>query len=511
MTGIFPSGILQKKRNTFMRSISLGATIALLSQNFAWAVCSNGQPLPADGFVIGRDAIVATAANWSPNVFTASAGSVFVPDTSVNEHNSLAEPLTGGGHNWVFDQGSTLCKETDVGVPNGATTGWAIPPNTATDCVVLPIIKGGRVTILGDIPYQGQTVTPTCDPTKLSTNGSNPANTYFNQLGCSLAAIKVNGGSPTNIPATDPQHATTFLFVAGIKGGLFSIPLNNVPTVVSGTDAGKINGPQGYYSDIPEGQKLTNVAVSPDGMFAVATSIRRAQYVFACLNPLGDPGDPSQPITAATLQTFGNSAITSQVKCMQSGNNNLAVDLTTAFGPDNQPYFGGQGIVNSYGGGNPGGSFPTSWPQCLFNGAGLPAPTSFAVLMSNLKTVFNTHSSNHCGNAQPNFGFGSALVTQPQAIIPHTAANGDTYMYTGPLGGTVVQFKLTKYPVTGVTNYKFRTMLTGVSLTTGLGVADDLTWPGGNGQGSLMVFTNPTAVGLEGPALTRLPLCEDMN
>ncbi len=31
-------------------------------------------------------------------------------------------------------------------------------------------------------------------------------------------------------------------------------------------------------------------------MFAMATSIRRAQFVYACLNPLGDPGDPSQPI-----------------------------------------------------------------------------------------------------------------------------------------------------------------------------------------------------------------------
>ncbi len=40
---------------------------------------------------------------------------------------------------------------------------------------------------------------------------------------------------------------------------------------------------------------------------------------------------------------------------MQIGNNNLAVDLATAFGPDNQPYFGGQRIVTSFDG-QPGGS-----------------------------------------------------------------------------------------------------------------------------------------------------------
>jgi hypothetical protein len=504
MTKTFPSGILQAKKNAYTRTVALAAIVTLLGQNFAWAVCSNGQQLPAGGFVVGRDAVVSTAANWSPNVFTGTAGSIFVPDLSVNEQNSAAAPLTNGGHNWVFDQGSTLCKETDVGTANGPTTGWSIPPNTATDCVVLPIIKGGRVTNLGDIPYQGQTVTPTCTTALLGTSN----NTYFNQLGCTIAASRTIGSTPVD---TDARTATTFLFVAGIKGGLFSIPLDNVANPIAGSTAGKTVGPQNYYSDIPEGQKLTNAAVSPDGMFAMATSIRRAQFVYACLNPLGDPGDPSQPITQATVSAWANSAITSQVKCMQSGNNNLSVDLTTAFGPDNQPYFGGQRIVNSYNN-RPGGSVTTAWPQCLFNGAGLGAATTFAQLMNNLKVVFNNHSANHCGNAQPNFGFSSALVTQPQALIPHVAANGDLYMYTGPLGGTVVQFKVTK-DINGVSQYAFRTYLTGVSLTTGLGVADDLTFPNNVGAtgGSLMIFTDPSAVGLAGQeVVTRLPLCEDM-
>jgi hypothetical protein len=87
------------------------------------------------------------------------------------------------------------------------------------------------------------------------------------------------------------------------------------------------------------------------------------------------------------------------------------------------------------------------------------------------------------------------------------------YMYAGPLGGTIVQFKLTKNPLSGVTEYTFRTILTGVSLTTGLGVADDLIYssPGSTGDGSLMIFTDPSAVGLAGQeVVTRLPLCEDM-
>jgi hypothetical protein len=469
---------------------ALLASVAALSlgQN-AWAVCSDGTTLPNDGFVVGRDPQVLTAANWSANVFTAAAGSVFIPDSSVNELNNPALPLTGGGHNWVFDQGSTLCKETDVGAGGAVATGWTIPPNTATDCVILPIIKGGRVTNLGDIPFQGQAITPTCDPAKLSTAGSpNPLNTKLNQLGCAISHLK----------PTTPQTATSFLFVAGIKGGLFNIAMNNVGSIRVGGDAGKINGPQSYYSDIPEGQKLTNAAVSPDGQFAMATSIRRAQGVFACLNPLGDPGDITQPVNPNFFVPPASS-----VKCMTVGNNALAVDLTTAFGPDNQPYFGGQRIVNSFDsqpGSNPvNNPVPSAWPQCIFQGVGGLAGT----VAQNLATVFNQHSAGHCGNAQPNFGFGSALVTQPSALIPHVAANGDLYMYTGPLGGTVDQFKLTVDPISGLTNYAFRTYLTGISLTSGLGVADDLK--------SLMVFTDPSTVGLAGQGVvTKLPLCEDM-
>ena len=467
------------------------AALSLGAQN-AMAICSDGSTIPNDGFLVGRDPQVLTAANWSANVFTAPAGSIFVPDTSVNELNDPTKPLTGGGHNWVFDQGSTLCKETDVGAGGAVATGWTIPPNTATDCVLLPIIKGGKVTNLGDIPLQGQAVTPTCDPTLLSTAAlPNPNNTYFNQLGCSIS----------HGVAIDAQHATTFLFVAGIKGGLFNVALNNVGSPRVGGDAGKINGPQNYYSDIPEGQKLTNAAVSPDGMFAMVTSIRRAQFVYACLNPLGDPGDPTKSISKTFFVPPASS-----VKCMVVGSNNLSTDLTTAFGPDNQPYFGGQRIVNSFDS-QPRSSFkvnpvPSAWPQCTFNGFG-GTFNNAKQLAASLAAVFNAHSANHCGNAQPNFGFGSALVTQPSAIISHVAPDGSGYMYTGPVGGTVDQFKVTIDPISGLSNYAFRTYLSGISLSTGLGVAEDLQ--------SLMVYTDPSSVGLAGQGVvTKLPLCEDM-
>ncbi len=65
-----------------------------------------------------------------------------------------------------------------------------------------------------------------------------------------------------------------------------------------------------------------------------------------------------------------------------------------------------------------------------------------------------------------------------------------------------MQFKVTK-DATGLSHYSSRAYETGLSATTGLGVADDLK--------SLMVYTDPSAVGLAGQeVVTKLPLCEDM-
>jgi hypothetical protein len=460
------------------RLAAVTTAFMFLGQNFAWAVCVDGSTFPPGGFVFPQP----PTANWSPGLFTAPGGSIFVPDDSVFEHNNPAEPLTGGGHNWVFDQSSALCKAIDVGPAGGKPTGWNVPSFVVSDCIVLPTpgpIVGGAP----DIPYQGEAITPSCNPALLSQPGApNPANTRLNQLGCAIS----------HGVATTPQSATTYMFVAGSRSGLFAVPLVNVPNPVVGGDAGKAVDPAyafGSYSDIPAGQKLTNAAVSPDGMFAMATSIRRLQPVFACLSPLGDPGDPSLPIDP-------NFVIPppSQVKCMAVGNNALLVDLTTAFGPDVQPYFGGARTVNSFNP-DPGGPSPTAWPQCTFNGFPFPTPPP-PTLMGKLQAVFNAHSANHCLNAVANVGFTG--VIQPEAIISH-----GSYMYAGPIGGAVLQFKVTVDPVSGLSQYAHRTYLSGGTLTTGLGVADDLQ--------SLMTFTDPSSIGAAGRAvIIKAPLCEDM-
>jgi hypothetical protein len=428
--------------------------MSIFTQNAAWAVCADGKTvLPAGGFVIGVAPAPSVASNWSPGTFTGTLGSVFVPDTS-----------TATGHNWVFDQGATLCRMINAGSPT-ASTGWIMPPTTNLGvCIGLPIIKGGKIAGEGDVPGQGDAITPTCNPAILAS----PANTYFNQLGCSIS----------HGVATTPATATSFLFVAGSQGGLFSVPLKN-PNATAGKGAPAGIDLSHYYSAIPEGQKLTNATVSPDGQIAIATSDARSTAVFACLNPLGDPGDPTKPINPTFAVPSAGT-----VKCMSVGSNGLVKDLTTQFGPDGQPYFGGQRTMNSFGS-DPGGTAKTAWPQCIFANS------------TSLAAAFASKSGNGCGIATANFAFVSAL--QPSTVIHH-----GQYMYVGPqAAGSITQIKVTTNPISGVSTYKSRTYLSGVPVTTGLGVADDLK--------SLMVYTDPSAAGVAAAeVVTKLPLCEDM-
>jgi hypothetical protein len=170
---------------------------------------------------------------------------------------------------------------------------------------------------------------------------------------------------------------------------------------------------------------------------------------------------------------------------MSAGSNGLIADLTTQFGPDNQPYFGGQRSVDSFDS-TPGGAAVTAWPQCITHGTPFTTAQAFAA-----------KSGGHCGTAQSNTGFFS--VIQPSTVIRH-----GQYMYTGPqIGGSVMQFKVTVNPISGLSTYRFRNYMTGLAVTTGLGVAEDLK--------SLMVFADPSAVGTAAAeVVTRLPLCEDM-
>jgi hypothetical protein len=372
----------------------------------------------------------------------------------------------------------------------------------------LPVITGSSgnppvpiVRSFSDIPGQGDAITPTCDPTQYV--GGNPlvgpalpTNTYFNHLGCSISR-----GA-----ATTPQTAVTYLFLVGTNGGMFKLPLGNVNPAVGG-EAGKVVQGLDWFGNIPLGQKLTSATVSPDGMFALATSANRLPTVFACLNPLGDPtgtnpvtGVQSFPITGP-INPFFAQPPANTVPCMQVGNNGLAVDAATSFGPDSQPYFGGNPSVTSFDM-TPGGSAATAWPQCIFNGFGFPNPAP-TTLMGKLAEVFNARSANHCGTAQFNSGFVAASIAQPAAIIRH-----GQYMYATttatflgqPPGATLVQFKVAVDPASGFSRYTIRGYATGLpSFVTGLGVADDLK--------SLMIYGQTN--GLDFVNL-KLPLCEDL-
>jgi len=184
----------------------------------------------------------------------------------------------------------------------------------------------------------------------------------------------------------------------------------------------------------------------------VATSNKKQQSVYACLNPLGDPGDPAKPINLNFVVPPAGS-----VQCMQVGNNNLAIDQITAFGPDNQPYFAGQhaagSMVNGFGT-TPGGAAKSAWPNCIWQNNG----------STSLADAFAHKRANGCGNAQPNTAFPTAQFGQPNALISH-----GSYMYSGAVSGSVVQIKTTVDPKSGLSQYSSRTYLTGNVDVTGLG------------------------------------------
>ena len=77
------------------RLTSVAIATTFLTQNFAWAVCSDGTTFPPrnQGFVNTTLGTVAPSLqNMSPNIFTATAGSVFVPDNSAFENNDPTRP-----------------------------------------------------------------------------------------------------------------------------------------------------------------------------------------------------------------------------------------------------------------------------------------------------------------------------------------------------------------------------------------------------------------------------------
>jgi hypothetical protein len=562
----------------------------------------------------------------SPNVFTATAGSVFVPDNSSFENNdptnvgTVALNGTGiqglpavavGGHNWEFDQGSTTCKATSgtfgnpptpVAAPGQAPSGWAIPPNTTTDCFVLPVAKFQTVTIVtntatgqvthststgsncqgtpgiftnagtlvtqivcsvtfsnfGVVPLTNQAIVTTCDPTLLPTQALTPVpgNTLLNQLGCSISQLDLGV-----ITARDQTIAPAYMATASIHGGLFIQRLDVTPNFAIG-DSGRTISNLIYMADgvgIPNGTKLTNAMISPDGHFVIGTSIRRDPLVYTCNMPLGSPGRIDSP-PVGLAQFALSTDVVSSVKCMNNlGTSGLSVTLSSVWGVDGQPYLGGQRTITTPGttGGNPGNVLlSTAWPQCIVAGKGepftlpaaypnpklealeasiLPAGTSQAVidqtlynnvalLDTSIQDVFNNHKGGGC-NWGPNSGFSASPVVQPQTMATYVASNGNMYMFTAGVGQPVVQTRMTQ-DATNSTHYNTRTYFSGENgTTTGVGVAPDMNFTtvgsvntlgaptpalGATGAGSLIVMVDPTGLGLASQeVMTRLPLCED--
>src|SRR4029077_626356 len=129
-----------------------------------------------------------------------------------------------------------------------------------------------------------------------------------------------------------------------------------------------------YYRDIPEGLKLMSGQVSPDGQFAFAVSNRRSQAeIWACIDPLGNPGDPAKPLNPGFFVPDASS-----VFCGGIGNSGLATNLASVFGPDGQPYIGGQRVINTFLN-TPGGTQGGTWPQCIHFGGAAPNVSGFAL------------------------------------------------------------------------------------------------------------------------------------
>src|SRR5262249_38450455 len=152
------------------------------------------------------------------------------------------------------------------------------------------------------------------------------------------------------------------------------------------------------------------------------------------------------------------------VKCLsQIATTGLSVTLSNVWGPDNQPYLGGQRTITTAGGaGNPTSNSwvsPTAWPQCIAFGKGetftLPAVypletspsvdrqsapfgnyNAVAALDAAIADVFNNHKGGGCVFG-PNSGLSAAPVVQPQTIAGYQASNGNKYLFTAGIGQPV--------------------------------------------------------------------------
>jgi hypothetical protein len=313
----------------------------------------------------------------------------------------------------------------------------------------------------------------------------NPNNTYLNQLGCSLVQLATG-----KVQANTPQTAPTYLFTSGVKAGLLAYELDNVPVSTPGGEAGKVNGAGLiFYGQANPGQKFDSAIITPDGKYLLGGSSRNNDAVFACRNPLGDPGDPRLPLRDVgtfALTTDASPNNTTGVQCMQIGQGGDSRVKALAVGFDGQPYIAGLNIVSNF----------TTFPACIAANFGVPPGTTTDQAIA---LAFAAHSANHCGTATPN----KILNTSPDgtaAIKVETFAlvSHGQYLYRAIKNGVVFQAKVAS---TGVTAQ--REFMTGLANPTGVGFEEGLK--------STMIFDDPSTLSLAGRELIyKLPICEDM-
>jgi hypothetical protein len=471
-----------------------------MMQNFAWAVCSDGQPFPdptanPGGFVAG----LSRTSVWVPRgTLTNTLGSVFVPDTSQFEFNSAAlGPATDGGHDWIFDQGTTTCKATHVGPAGGTATSFQTPAAVSSpDCFFLPVVRGSTtitVTVgfnpngtaitqqvtsiqiggITDIPQVSDVITPTCVPGNL-TQGAipNPANTYFNQLGCALS-----GGV-----AVDAAHATSYMFSPGIHSGVNRVVLVNMGGG-PGTEAGKgVIARDTYTAPAVLNDRLDFVVVSkdsagrPDGKLVFAGSRHTSANVYACLNPFGDPGDPAKPLPANFFL-----APAGAVNCRQIGNAGQSRIEGMVVGGDGQLYVANNAQVTNF----------SNFPACVTAQFPNGGPSCQSVINPDI-------------NSAP----GVPLIKAETAAF---AGHGN-YLYRSILGGTITQYQLP--PVFGQPIHQ-RTYALGYATPTGISFSTPRfpspgTFVSSDGLNSMLIYNDTSSIGAPATEIVaRLPICED--
>ena len=477
-TSIDAAAVCRNSPSRTMRRIRqiAAATTALtfMLQNLAWATCSDNitqfPPVASNpgGFTFGSAPLSTFV---GAGTFTNTLGSVWVPDTSVFEHNDPHQPATNGGHEWVFDQGTTTCKITDVGLAGGTPTSWSIPTVVAPDCFFLPVV-GGTTTItitlngkpvqismplirgITDVPQRNDVLTPTCDPTKLTL----AADTFLNHLGCSISH-----GVPT-----DAAHATSYMFTSGIRSGLSVVPLVNTSGAAGG-DAGKVatRGSDLYTASSVLNQKLDTAVISRDGQFLFGASSKNGPNVYACQNPLGDPTAGGFPV-GGPINPFFAVPPAATVKCVQIGNAQQSRVLGMAMGSDGQLYMANNANVTTF----------TGFPACLgplFANGGPPCTS-----------VVNDTLS-----------LGPGIKAETQAFVSH----GD-YLYRAIKGGPVSQFKLA-VDSTGATTVTPRNYAVNLPNVTGIGFSNTLN--------AMLAYGDPSGIGAPGAeVVVQLPICEDI-